>query len=279
MATLTGAALLALPLQGLARSDGTGSWHERHGHAERGPEHGLVEKYDRFAGSDRNARELVHGLRNDSQIDLRKDGKTTTFTPATGKMGWGNVAHALALAKASLADHGIRNPSPEQIKAALNGGTIMTKSGERVTLPGVLKLRASGMGWGEIAHKLGFKLGDLKRPDKHDKHADRKHDDKRHDHKHGDRHHGDKRHDHKHADRHDGKHHDHKHVHDRPHHKHADWRDHRKHVDWKHDGRPDFHRAKFERPHRSEKFERPEKFEKPHRPERPERPERHHRGR
>jgi hypothetical protein len=65
------------------------------------------------------------------------------------------------LAKASLADQGIHNPTPEQIKAALNGGTITTKSGEQVKLDGVLKMRASGMGWGEIAHKLGFKLGEL----------------------------------------------------------------------------------------------------------------------
>jgi hypothetical protein len=177
-------------------------------------ENRLVEKYERFAGSEKNARELVEGLRNDTRIDLSKGGKTTSFTPATGKMGWGNVDHALALAKASLAEQGIHNPTPEQIKAALNGGTITTKSGQRVTMPGVLKLRASGMGWGEIAHKLGFKLGDLKRADKHHGH--------------------------------------------------------------KHDGKHEFQRTSFERPHKPEKVERPEKFERPQRPERPEKP---HRGR
>lgn len=192
-ATLLGATLLAFSLQVLA-------------HTNR-----LVDKYDRFAGSEANARELVHGLRNDTQIELRKNGQTTRFTPATGKMGWGNVDHALALAKASLAEHGIRNPTPEQIKAALNGGTITTPSGQRVTLSGVLKLRASGMGWGEIAHKLGFKLGDLKR--------------------------------------------DHKHAHSRHEHRH-DWKHQR--ADWKRHDRPDFHRAKFDRP------------------QRPERPEKHH---
>src|SRR5687768_4423332 len=194
-------------------------------------ENRLVEKYDRFAGSEKNARELVEGLRNDTRIDLSKGGKTTSFTPATGKMGWGNVDHALALAQASLAERGIHNPTPEQIKAALNGGTITTKSGQRITMPGVLKLRASGMGWGQIAHKLGFKLGDLKRADKH---------------------------------------HGHKHAHKKDDHKHAHWKPEHKH------GKPEFHRAKFERPHKPAKVERPEKFE---RPQRPERPERSHRGR
>jgi len=237
-AALAGAVLLALPLQALPNTDRSHDWHDR---ADRGPEKRLVEKYDRFAGSDENARELVNGLRNDAQIELTKGGKTTKFTPATGKMGWGNVGNALALAKASLAEHGIRNPTPEQIKAALNGGTITTKSGQRVSLAGVLKLRASGMGWGEIAHKLGFKLGDVKRAHK--------------DHKQDDKHTG------KHADRHD-------------HRKHANWK-HDPKPDGKHHGRPEFHRAKFERPHRAEKVDRPEKVEQP---QRPERPERHHRG-
>lgn len=241
------AALLASPLQALASSD---SWHDRNARDHRwerhddkhssGPENRLVEKYDRFAGSERNARELVEGLRNDSQIDLSRGGKTTSFKPATDRMGYGNVDIALGLAKASLAEHGIRNPTPEQIKAALNGGTVTTKSGQRVTLPGVLKLRASGMGWGQVAHKLGVKVGDVKGHG----HAHKKHDDKHH---------------HKHV-----KHHKHDWKHDRHEHK----RDHVKHDHQ----RPEFHRAKFERPERAQ---RPEKIERPHRPERPERPEGH----
>jgi len=171
-AALAASALLALPLQALSN-----------------PESRLIEKYDRFAGSERNARELVEGLRNDSQIDLSRGGKTTSFKPATDKMGYGNVDLALGLAKASLAEHGIHNPTPEQIRAALNGGTVTTKSGQRVTLPGVLKLRASGMGWGQIAHKLGVKVGDVKGHG----HADRKHEHKhehvKHKHEHVKHHH------------------------------------------------------------------------------------------
>src|SRR5687767_12075451 len=233
LAALAGASLLALPLQALPYGE---NWQDRH-HSNHRPENQLIEKYDRFAGSDRNARELVEGLRNDSQVDLSKGGKTTSFKPATDKMGYGNVDLALGLAQASLAEHGIHKPTPEQIKAALNGGTITTKSGQTVKLDGVLKLRASGMGWGQIAHKMGFKLGELKRADN--------------DHKHGHK---------KHA---------HKHDHDKHHHKHADWKHHGKHD--RHDGkrhdRPDFQRAKHDR------AERPDRHD---RPQRPERPERHH---
>jgi hypothetical protein len=274
------AALLALPLQALPYGD---SWRwERHGdRQDYGPEKRLVEKYDRFAGSDRNARELVEGLRNDSEIDLSRGGKTTSFKPATDKMGYGNVDIALGLAQASLAEHGIHKPTPEQIRAALNGGTITTKSGQRVTLPGVLKLRASGMGWGQVAHKLGVKVGDVKgHGHKHVKHDDRDDDDDRHHHrkhvKHDGKHKHDKHdwkhgkdHDRDHRDRHDHRKHAHHHKPDWKHDRHEHKQEHVKH----HQHRPEFHRAKFERPERGH---RPEKIERPHRPERPERPERHH---
>ena len=145
------ALLLALPLAALAD-----------------PQDRLVHEYKRFAGSQANAQSLINGLRSDQKVKLSADGRTTTFAPATGKLGYGNVDIALNLAKASLAEQGIRHPAPEQIKAALNGGRITTKSGERVLLPGVLKLRASGMGWGRIAQEYGFKLGHIQgRPNFH----------------------------------------------------------------------------------------------------------------
>ena len=218
LAAFAGASLLALPLQALPYGE---NWHDRH-HSNHRPENQLIEKYDRFAGSDRNARELVEGLRNDSQVDLSKGGKTTSFKPATDKMGYGNVDLALGLAQASLAEHGIHKPTPEQIKAALNGGTVTTKSGQRVTLPGVLKLRASGMGWGQVAHKLGVKVGDVKGH----RHAHNKPEHKQ-----------------------DWKHHKHEHVkhhHDRPQFHHAKLE------------RPERIHGP-ERPHRPERPERPER--------------------
>jgi hypothetical protein len=226
---LLAALLLALPLAAPANET-------RGGHAD----DRLVDKFSRFAGSRSNAASLVDGLRNDRPVTLSSSGRSTTFTPATDKMGFGNVDISLSLAKATLAEQGIYKPTPEQLKAALNGGTVTNRSGERVALPGVLKQRASGMGWGQVAQANGFKLGEVMR-NKHQR-ADHKH----HHHKHVDR-----KHDHKHADHRDG---DRKHD--------------RGHADWKRHDRGDFHRARFDRPERPEKFDRPE---------RPERPERHHR--
>ena len=193
-ARLVAALALALPI--------TVSAYDRH---DGGADDRLVQKYSRFAGSQANADALVDGLRYDQRVKLTSRSGSTTFTPSTDKMGYGNVDNALSIAKASLARHGIYRPTPEQIKAALEGGTITTKSGQRVTLTGVLDQRASGMGWGKVAKANGFKLGELKR----------------------DHHHG-KGHGHKHSDW----------KHDR----HADWK-HDKH-DWKQD-RGDFHKARF----------------------------------
>jgi hypothetical protein len=84
----------------------------------------------------------------------------TTFTPDTGKLGYGNVNIALSLAQAELSKAGITQPTAAQIVVALNGGTL-TSTGGAVSLPGVLALRSKGEGWGEISKTLGFKLGEI----------------------------------------------------------------------------------------------------------------------
>lgn len=108
----------------------------------------LIERYTKLAGSRQNAASLVEGLREGSQVKLAKGGSTETFTPPTGKMGYGNVDNALALAEASLKEKGIANPTPAQLEAS-----VME----------VLKMRAEGKGWGQIADAKGFKLGEVKR--------------------------------------------------------------------------------------------------------------------
>jgi hypothetical protein len=123
----------------------------------------LADKYTSLAGSESNARSLVTGLRDGTDVKLTSGSATTTIDPPTGKMGYGNVNIALALAEASLKEQGIAKPTPDQLKAALNGGTITDASGKTVQISGVLQMRASGKGWGEIAHALGFKLGDVMR--------------------------------------------------------------------------------------------------------------------
>ncbi|HJY77573.1 MAG TPA: hypothetical protein VKE95_13115 [Burkholderiales bacterium] len=87
----------------------------------------LVKRYTDLAGSAESAKTLVNGLAQ--------------------KMALGNVDNALALTQASLEKRGIDHPTPEQLKVALTA---------------LLDQRAAGEGWGEIAHSLGFSLGEIK---------------------------------------------------------------------------------------------------------------------
>ncbi len=133
----------------------------------------LVSEFGAFTGSEANAQSLVTGLRNGTPITLTSpatgSAATTTttttsltFDPPTRPMGYGNVFISLALAQEQLASYGITNPTPQQLQAALTGGTITIGSGttaRTVTLQGILAQRADGMGWGAIAKSLGMNLG------------------------------------------------------------------------------------------------------------------------
>ncbi|MEX0805206.1 MAG: hypothetical protein WD688_18070 [Candidatus Binatia bacterium] len=125
--------------------------------------------FNSFLGSDANA--VVSGLRNGTAINLTNSATTpnttpasppvtttTTIAPPTGKMGFGNVFTSLAVAKEQLNQLGINQPTPQELQAALTGGTVTTGTGT-TTLQGVLTMRSQNMGWGQIAQKSGFKLG------------------------------------------------------------------------------------------------------------------------
>ena len=75
-------------------------------------------------------------------------------------MGWGGVNITLALAQA-LVDAG----TAPDLQSALTGvaTTVTNPDGTTTTTTsgGILQMRASGMGWGQIAKKLGFNLGAL----------------------------------------------------------------------------------------------------------------------
>jgi hypothetical protein len=111
----------------------------------------LVSKYTLVAGSKENATSLVSGLRDGKEVTLKTGATTETFTPPTGKMGYGNIDNALALASASLEKNGITNPTPAQLEAA-----VME----------ILRMRADGKGWGQIADAKGFRLGEVKRAER-----------------------------------------------------------------------------------------------------------------
>jgi hypothetical protein len=117
----------------------------------------LVADYSAWAGSDANAASMVTGLRTGKDITLTGtaiDGSvtTTTFNPTTKPMGYGNIKIALSLARTQLASQGITNPTTAQLQGALVGD-----GGQQ----GILQMRASGMGWGQIANSLGVKLGSV----------------------------------------------------------------------------------------------------------------------
>lgn len=85
-----------------------------------------------------------------------------TFPSPTSTMNKGQIDIATSLAKAQLAQYGITQATPQQLNAALNGGTISVGTGtgtKTVQLQGVLTQRAAGQGWGQIANGMGVKLG------------------------------------------------------------------------------------------------------------------------
>jgi hypothetical protein len=126
----------------------------------------LVERYTALAGSKQNADSLVRGLREGDSVTLSRWNGSVMFIPPTGKMGYGNVDHALALAQAALAQHGITSPTPDELARALMGGNVVTARNGTVALDGVLKMRLEGKGWGQIAQSYGVKLGEVKRPER-----------------------------------------------------------------------------------------------------------------
>jgi hypothetical protein len=121
----------------------------------------IAADFSGFAGSTQNADSLAQGLRNGTPVTLTGNAPSDTvvFDPPTRPMGNGNVFITMALAKQQLASYGITNPTPSELQAAMTGGTITAANGQTVQLQGVLTMRASGMGWGQIAHATGTQLG------------------------------------------------------------------------------------------------------------------------
>ncbi|MDD5248899.1 MAG: hypothetical protein PHY45_07935 [Rhodocyclaceae bacterium] len=117
----------------------------------------LTRQYAGFAGSTRNALNLIAGLRGGNAITLRAEEaqEDVVFRPPTAPMGWSRVQRILNLARAGLASLDIEAPQPQQIAAALMGGTICVGAAA-VVLPGVLSMHSAGIDWTRIAHAFAL---------------------------------------------------------------------------------------------------------------------------
>jgi hypothetical protein len=149
------------------------------------PADSIADRYADLAGSPEAASALVDQLRTggdftvtetvttpvldaDGNPVLDADGNPQTTTSTVdrtianpnGPMGYGEVNISLALAQALL-DSG----AYADLQSALTGleTTVTNPDGTTTTTSsgGVLAMRASGMGWGQIANQLDFNLGTL----------------------------------------------------------------------------------------------------------------------
>jgi hypothetical protein len=130
----------------------------------------LSSEFAEFLGGEEAAAEVVESLRTGQGFSWTQNGDGEPLPDAsaadvppptenalpTGTMGYGNVRLTLKLAEASLADLGIDQPTNEQLSAMLLGGEI-----DGTAYEGILVERAAGAGWGELAQRYGFKVGDL----------------------------------------------------------------------------------------------------------------------
>ncbi|HXV81778.1 MAG TPA: hypothetical protein VEG60_17995, partial [Candidatus Binatia bacterium] len=137
------AAILAVGLNGPALADTTSALNAEASrmnalavsHGQTNVTGKISGTFESFLGPDSTA--VVTGLRNGTPIALTTTTAAATpgaaptvttmvITPPTGQMGNGNVFISLALAKEQLNQMGISQPTPEQLQAALTGGTITT---------------------------------------------------------------------------------------------------------------------------------------------------------
>ncbi len=120
----------------------------------------LAHKFRPFIVSQQSAESLMNSLQNSQTVALMNAaaGKIETFKPASKPMSLANVYVALLLAKQNLAQYGVSQPTPLQIKCALNGGEFEQNylgDVRRIRLQGVLKLRAKRLAWEAIAKRIG----------------------------------------------------------------------------------------------------------------------------
>lgn len=105
----------------------------------------LASDFSAWAGGRQNADALVAGLHNGRSITLAttgRDGNVSLagFTPRA-PMSYDEVHSALNTARSSLQRMGVRQPSAEQIQAALIGGEVQLSNGRTQMLRGTVAVR------------------------------------------------------------------------------------------------------------------------------------------
>jgi hypothetical protein len=106
----------------------------------------LASQYASWAGGRANADSIVNGLRTGSSVTLvtRGPGNTKSIAGFTAQttLATDEIAAALAAAKRSLASMGVREPTAEQMQAALIGGELALPNGKTRLVQGTVALRA-----------------------------------------------------------------------------------------------------------------------------------------
>jgi hypothetical protein len=99
----------------------------------------LSSQYATWAGGQSNADALVTGMQNGTTVMLVTRQENTRslagFTPDS-KMSTEEIAAALAQAKATLASMGVKQPTADQIQAALIGGEVQLGDGKAKAVQG-----------------------------------------------------------------------------------------------------------------------------------------------
>lgn len=99
----------------------------------------LSSQYATWAGGKSNADALVNGMQNGTTVMLvtqqENNRSLAGFTP-DGKMSTEEIAAALASAKSKLSSMGVRQPTADQIQAALIGGEVQLGGGRTKAVQG-----------------------------------------------------------------------------------------------------------------------------------------------
>lgn len=104
----------------------------------------LASQYASWAGGKSNADALVAGMQNGTTVMLMTRNSDNTrslagFTPQS-KMTTEEIAAALARARSTLASMGVKQPSADQIQAALIGGEVALPGGRTRAVQGSVSL-------------------------------------------------------------------------------------------------------------------------------------------